>query len=183
MLLDEECDEYNVYSNETRQEFIFRIFQMLVLGGVLCQYEDTLQPYLDVTKKLYKSLSRFIGLLTYVPGDPSFSKFIFNLQLNECLLQSMLCIITRRLIDFVNDASPGIVPNFVNLYMMKEFFRVEKQKRTNDLSIGTMVLEVVAKNHRNEAYFPYDPYNLQNIGFLIIDPKLRHVTTFLHQFS
>ncbi|EFN73792.1 Uncharacterized protein C11orf70, partial [Camponotus floridanus] len=58
MLLDEKSEEYNLYSEEERNEFMFRIFQMLVLGGILCQYEDTLEPYLDVTKNIYKDLIR-----------------------------------------------------------------------------------------------------------------------------
>ncbi|XP_072764303.1 cilia- and flagella-associated protein 300 isoform X2 [Anoplolepis gracilipes] len=58
MLLDEESEEYNLYSKEERNEFVFRIFQMLVLGGILCQFEDTLEPYLDVTKSIYKDLIR-----------------------------------------------------------------------------------------------------------------------------
>ncbi|CAL1681742.1 unnamed protein product [Lasius platythorax] len=56
MLLDEESEEYNLYSEEERNEFVFRIFQMLILGGILCQFEDTLEPYLDVTKSIYKDL-------------------------------------------------------------------------------------------------------------------------------
>lgn len=58
MLLDEESEEYSLYSEDERKEFIFRIFQMLVLGGILCQFEDTLEPYLDITKKIYKDLVR-----------------------------------------------------------------------------------------------------------------------------
>lgn len=58
MLLDNECPEYNLYLKDEREEFIFRIFQMLVLGGVLCQYEDTLHPYLNTTKAIYKDLIR-----------------------------------------------------------------------------------------------------------------------------
>lgn len=58
MILDQECEEYNVFSSEEREEFIFRVFEMLVLGGSLCQFEDVLQPYLDTTKKLYKELIR-----------------------------------------------------------------------------------------------------------------------------
>ncbi|KAF7997894.1 hypothetical protein HCN44_009292 [Aphidius gifuensis] len=54
MLIDEESDEYSIYSTDERDEFIFKIFQMLVLGGEYCQYEDYLQPYLDCTKKIYK---------------------------------------------------------------------------------------------------------------------------------
>ncbi|XP_043259099.1 cilia- and flagella-associated protein 300-like [Colletes gigas] len=58
MLLDNECPEYNLYPKDEREEFIFRIFQMLVLGGVICQYEDVLDPYLNTTKVIYKDLIR-----------------------------------------------------------------------------------------------------------------------------
>ncbi|KAG5327726.1 CF300 protein, partial [Pseudoatta argentina] len=58
MLLDEESEEYNLYSEYEKNEFVFRIFQMLVLGGTLCQFEDVIQPYLDITKKIYKDLIR-----------------------------------------------------------------------------------------------------------------------------
>jgi len=63
MLLDEESEEYNLYSEDERNEFVFRIFQMLVLGGTLCQFEDTLQPYLDVTKSIYKDLIRLLAFI------------------------------------------------------------------------------------------------------------------------
>lgn len=65
MLLDEESEEYNLYSEEKRNEFVFRIFQMLVLGGILCQFEDTLEPYLDVTKNIYKDLIRYQNIYMY----------------------------------------------------------------------------------------------------------------------
>ena len=32
------------------------LFQLLVIGGSLNQYEDLIEPYLDWTKKLYKAL-------------------------------------------------------------------------------------------------------------------------------
>ncbi|XP_076763236.1 cilia- and flagella-associated protein 300 [Xylocopa sonorina] len=117
MLLDEECLEYHLYLKDEREEFIFRIFQMLVLGGTLCQYEDTLNPYLEVTKAIYKDL-----------------------------------------------------------------VRVQKKEDT-DLSVSTIILEVVAKDSREQAYFPYDPSHMQNLGFLLIDYVTREVTTFLHQFG
>ena len=62
MLLDEESEEYNLYDKNEREEFIFAIFQMLVLGGPLCQYEDNIQPYLDITKTIYKDLIRYESL-------------------------------------------------------------------------------------------------------------------------
>lgn len=58
MLLDTDCDEYNLYSKDERDEFIFHLFQLLVLGGEYCQYEDNLNPYLEVTKSIYKDLVR-----------------------------------------------------------------------------------------------------------------------------
>ncbi|XP_001122247.5 cilia- and flagella-associated protein 300 isoform X1 [Apis mellifera] len=117
MLLDEECPEYNLYLKDEREEFIFFIFQMLVLGGILCQYEDILNPYLEVTKAMYKDL-----------------------------------------------------------------IKVQKNEDT-DLSISTIVLQVIAKDSKGEAYFPYDPSHMQNIGFLLIDSVTHEITTFLHQFG
>ncbi|XP_012348747.1 cilia- and flagella-associated protein 300 [Apis florea] len=117
MLLDEECPEYNLYLKDEREEFIFFIFQMLVLGGILCQYEDILNPYLEVTRAMYKDL-----------------------------------------------------------------IKVQKNEDT-DLSISTVVLQVVAKDSKGEAYFPYDPSHMQNIGFLLIDGITHEITTFLHQFG
>ena len=35
---------------------VFKVFQTLVIGGSLNQYEDTLKPYLEWTKTIYKSL-------------------------------------------------------------------------------------------------------------------------------
>ena len=60
MLLLEDSDHYDVYSDSEREEFLFRLFKHVCLGGAVCQYEDTVQPYLDVTKSLYKDLVRFI---------------------------------------------------------------------------------------------------------------------------
>jgi hypothetical protein len=62
MLLNKEAEEYNLYSEEERNEFVFRIFQILVLGGILCQFEDTLQPYLNITKNIYKDLIRLLSI-------------------------------------------------------------------------------------------------------------------------
>ena len=37
---------------------MWKIFTHLVLGGSSCQYEETLSPYVDTAKALYKSLVR-----------------------------------------------------------------------------------------------------------------------------
>ncbi len=55
-LLLEESESYCIFGEVKRKELLFKVFQMLVLGGSLNQYEDKLTPYLDFTKKIYKSL-------------------------------------------------------------------------------------------------------------------------------
>ncbi|XP_006820052.1 cilia- and flagella-associated protein 300-like [Saccoglossus kowalevskii] len=56
MLLMEDSDNYEAYSDEEREEFLFHLFKHICLGGPVCQFEDNAQPYLDTTKSLYKDL-------------------------------------------------------------------------------------------------------------------------------
>jgi cilia- and flagella-associated protein 300 len=55
-LLVPDSEGYSIFSEADRQEFIFHLFKSLVLGGGICQYEDSIEPYLQVTRKLYKDL-------------------------------------------------------------------------------------------------------------------------------
>lgn len=59
MLQDEESEHYDVVGKETRAEFLFILFKHLCLGGELCQYEDTIDPYTKTTKQIYKDLIRW----------------------------------------------------------------------------------------------------------------------------
>lgn len=54
--LMEESESYEIWSSEDRNEFLFRILMHLSLGGGVCQYEDFISPYLEMTKSLYKDL-------------------------------------------------------------------------------------------------------------------------------
>ncbi|XP_062867928.1 cilia- and flagella-associated protein 300 isoform X2 [Trichomycterus rosablanca] len=56
MLLEEDSDNYHVVSLCDRQEFLFRLFKHVVLGGELCQYEDVIKPYIETAKTIYKEL-------------------------------------------------------------------------------------------------------------------------------
>ncbi|XP_027323744.1 cilia- and flagella-associated protein 300 isoform X1 [Anas platyrhynchos] len=56
VLLLEDSDHYNIFSQSDRKEFLFCLFKHLCIGGVLCQFEDLLGPYLETTKALYKDL-------------------------------------------------------------------------------------------------------------------------------
>jgi len=56
VLMVEESEDYGLFTAEDRTEFLFRVFEHLVLGGGLCQYEDEISAYLDTAKGLYKDL-------------------------------------------------------------------------------------------------------------------------------
>ncbi|XP_070213027.1 cilia- and flagella-associated protein 300-like [Littorina saxatilis] len=56
MLLNEDSDCYCTFNESDREQFLFHLFEHLCLGGQICQYEDKIDPYLDVTKQLYKDL-------------------------------------------------------------------------------------------------------------------------------
>ncbi len=58
MLQEEDSEHYYVVSRKERGEFLFRLFKHLCLGGELCQYEDTIDPYISTTKQIYKDLIR-----------------------------------------------------------------------------------------------------------------------------
>ncbi|KAM3596887.1 uncharacterized protein V6R79_022145 [Siganus canaliculatus] len=56
MLQDEDSENYYAIGRKERAEFLFRLFKHLCLGGELCQYEDTVDPYISTTKQIYKDL-------------------------------------------------------------------------------------------------------------------------------
>ena len=55
-MLVEDSESYGAFSPEKRDEFLFHIFKRIVVGGSLCQYENNVEPYLDMTKCFYKDL-------------------------------------------------------------------------------------------------------------------------------
>ena len=55
-LLVEDSEAYSVFSPDQRDEFLFHIFKRIVIGGSLCQYENTIEPYLEMTKAFYKDI-------------------------------------------------------------------------------------------------------------------------------
>jgi hypothetical protein len=58
MLLNHDCHNYKLISEAHREEFLFRLFKHLCLGGQWCQYEDNIKPYINTTKVLYKDIIR-----------------------------------------------------------------------------------------------------------------------------
>ena len=56
MLFDPESELAEVLPQSLRAELLLQLFELLVLGSGLCQNEDTLLPYIEVAKRLYKDL-------------------------------------------------------------------------------------------------------------------------------
>ena len=54
LLMIEDSEDYELYSDEERGEVLMRVLRACVVGGPLCQYEDNVKPYFQVTKALYK---------------------------------------------------------------------------------------------------------------------------------
>lgn len=55
-LVNPEDENYSIFDERTRKEFLFRIFQQITVGGALNQYEDYAGEYFNTTKKFYKDL-------------------------------------------------------------------------------------------------------------------------------
>ncbi len=56
LILDESEEEWDLFSAAERQELIFHIMRRLAVGGGMNQYDDKFEPYLSLTKALYKDL-------------------------------------------------------------------------------------------------------------------------------
>jgi len=55
-LINEESENWDVFTPDDRKEFLFRIFMHLKLGGSMCQPDERITPYLEATKIVYKNL-------------------------------------------------------------------------------------------------------------------------------
>ena len=58
MLFEDDENYSELQQAKYQNEFIFRLFQYLVLGGSMCQYGLDITDYLETTKLLYKDLIR-----------------------------------------------------------------------------------------------------------------------------
>lgn len=56
LLKEEESEHDGLFPELDQKELLFRLLSLLVLGGGVCQYEDSIEPYMEHTKNLYKSL-------------------------------------------------------------------------------------------------------------------------------
>jgi hypothetical protein len=56
MLLNEDSENAYTYSDDEKNEIIYKLFKLFVVGGSLCQADTTIERYLAITKSLYKEL-------------------------------------------------------------------------------------------------------------------------------
>ena len=56
LLLDEGSEEWELYTEAERRELLFHLLRRLAIGGGMNQYEDTLEPYKDMCKAVYRDL-------------------------------------------------------------------------------------------------------------------------------
>ncbi|BHF73324.1 hypothetical protein SprV_0401640500 [Sparganum proliferum] len=56
MLLIEDSENYCLFTEQERDEFLFRLFKHICIGGELCQFENEMNPYLDFVRSLYRDL-------------------------------------------------------------------------------------------------------------------------------
>ena len=54
VLLNSDSENSSLFSEDDRQQYIYRLFSMLVLGGAMCQSDVKSERYLSLTKGIYK---------------------------------------------------------------------------------------------------------------------------------
>nr|CAH8829372.1 unnamed protein product [Trichobilharzia regenti] len=73
-LLLEDSPDYCLFTEKERDEFLFRLFKHICVGGEVCQQEDEIKPYIDITRKIYRDLisvqknpvSKMIEIISHV---------------------------------------------------------------------------------------------------------------------
>jgi len=53
-----DSEEFELFPAHTRQELLFQLFQLLVVGGSMNQWEDYVDKYIESTKLMYKDFVR-----------------------------------------------------------------------------------------------------------------------------
>ncbi|KAF6256635.1 flagellar/basal body protein [Scenedesmus sp. NREL 46B-D3] len=92
LLLVEDSEHAELYSSEERASLLFRLFELLCIGGACCQFEDQLQPYLEVTKRLYKAL---LSVQKSSSGKVEVTSSVFEVQPAPASVQLFPCVGAR----------------------------------------------------------------------------------------
>eukprot|EP00948_MAST-09A_sp_MAST-9A-sp1_P000328 g328.t1 len=78
MLVNEDSENADIYDDDEKNEFIYQIFRTLVVGGSLCQAEESWDDYKTHTKSIYKQLVKVIKNAT--TGKIEVSSDIFSVE-------------------------------------------------------------------------------------------------------
>lgn len=54
--LNEDGEYFSVFDEDMRRELLVQLFNLLVIGGVLNQYDDSIEPYRETLKEIYKEV-------------------------------------------------------------------------------------------------------------------------------
>lgn len=77
MLVNEDSENYGLFTEAEQGEFLFRLFRHLVLGGSVNQYDDTMELYLESLKRLYKEL---LSVQRNAAGQIEVASFVYEVQ-------------------------------------------------------------------------------------------------------
>ena len=54
--VNEDGEHFAVFDEDMRRELLVQLFNLLVIGGVLNQYDDLIEPYRETLKEIYKEI-------------------------------------------------------------------------------------------------------------------------------
>jgi cilia- and flagella-associated protein 300 len=58
LVCEEESEYEGLYSEEEMEEALFHLFKWIAIGGGMNQYEDMVDPYIDMAKNVYRDIVR-----------------------------------------------------------------------------------------------------------------------------
>ena len=60
MITKEDSEHYDTFSDEEKKQFLYVVFQHLVIGGQMTQPDEMIENYVEIAKILYKSLVWYV---------------------------------------------------------------------------------------------------------------------------
>lgn len=130
MLQEEESENYYAVGRAEREEFLFRLFKHLCLGGELCQYEDTVEPYMSTTRRIYKDLIRW----EEAKHDSQTNDSVGSIMISHSHWFFLVCFVL--------------------------LFSVQKDPETKKISVVSTVLKVSARVSERQDVSKRQPENL-----------------------
>lgn len=166
MLQEEESENYYAVGRAEREEFLFRLFKHLCLGGELCQYEDTVEPYISTTRRIYKDLIRSEGKMTRREAGGPFGGLTWFVFLSSVQKEPE----TKKI---------SVVSTVLKVFARVSVRPYVCQRQPE----GLLTHSCVPVQDESGRCFPGRPEEEQTFAYLIVDPHKRHVTLFSHIYG